>query len=895
MRIVRRLEHWIRSRTHRGELEDELAFHRSMIEGNLIARGWTPDAARIAARRTMGNETLSREDARHVWVWWWLDALRQDAAYTVRSLRKSPGFTAAVVGTLALGLGANAAMFATVDRILFRAPPRLIEPATVHRVYLYRTSEGVEAERSGQYLRYTDLARWTSSFSQAAAVEERALPVGTGDATRELPIGIVSASFFELFDAPAALGRYFTPAEDTPPAGAAVAVLTDAAWKAQYGGRRDVIGAPISIGSTRFTVIGVAPPGFVGLWPERPPSAFIPVTAFGPMNGTNTSAWWSSYDHAIGISTIVRRKPGVTVAAATADLTTALRRSYQHQLDIEQPNGPWTLASLRPRAVVASILSERGPEASSFARVALWLSGVALIVLLIACANVANLLLARTLQRRREIAVRIALGVSRARLTSQLVLEGVLLAILAGLAGIASATWTSSAMQRLFLPDDVAPRVLTDPRTTLFAIGVAVLVGIATGIVPALQIGRHSLTTDLKAGAREGTYQHARLRGALLVAQGALSVLLLVGAGLFVRSLRNVRHIPLGYDAKPVLVVDLNMRGVRLDSAHLASLNDRLLAASLGVRGVEHASLMKTVPFEGIESTALFVAGIDSVDRLGEFDLNGVSPDYFATMGTRILRGRGFQPSDGARSGPVMIVGASMARALWPRANPIGECVRLSAPDAPCTTVVGVAQDVHTHSVSDESGYYFYYLPASQVRPDYTGLFVRARNPTRVAPLLRSRLQAEMPGASYVTVRPLSDVVGDQERSWAVGAQAFSALGALALGMAALGLYSVIAYGVAQRKHELGVRMALGARPADITRLVVGESLRVAVLGLALGACVSLGAAHWIAPLLFQESPHDPVVFCVAGLVLVAAAIAASLLPARRAARIDPTTALQAG
>ncbi|HKT08710.1 MAG TPA: ADOP family duplicated permease [Gemmatimonadaceae bacterium] len=895
MRLIRRLAHWIRARTHRAELEDELAFHRDMVERDLIVRGSTPDAARIGARRAMGNETLSREDARSVWVWWWLDALRQDAAYTIRSLRKSPGFTAAVVLTLALGLGANAAMFAVLDRILFRPPPRLIDPATVHRVYLYRTSEGIEAERSGQYRRYTDLAAWTSSFAQTAAVEERALPVGTGDATRELPIGIVTASFFSFFDAPAALGRYFTPAEDRPPVGAAVAVLTNAAWKTRYAGRRDVIGSTIAIGSTRFTVIGVAPAGFVGLWAERPPIAFIPVSAFGPINGRDTNAWWSSYGHAIGISTIVRRKPGVSVATATADLTTALRRSYQHQIDVELPNGPWTLASLRPRAVVASILSERGPEASSFARVALWLSGVALIVLLIACANVANLLLARTLQRRREIAVRIALGVSRVRLASQLVLEGLLLAILAGVAGVVSATWTSSAMQRLFLPDDIAPRVITDARTTMFAIGIAVIVGIATGIVPALHIGRRSLTADLKAGAREGVYQHARLRGALLVAQTALSVLLLVGAGLFVRSLRNVRNVPLGYDAEPVLVVDLNLRGVALDSAHLAALNERLLATSLGVTGVEHATFTKTVPFEGIMSTALFVAGIDSVDRLGEFDLNGVSPDYFATMGTRILHGRGFLPSDGPRSAPVMIVDASMAHALWPRANAIGECVRLAVADAPCTTVVGIAEDVHTHTVGDERGNYFYYLPAAQMKPEYTGLFLRARNPRQLAPVLRSRLQAEMPGASYVTVRPFREVVNDQERSWAIGAEAFSALGGLALGMAALGLYSVIAYGVAQRKHELGVRVALGARSADITRLVVGESVRFALLGLAIGACASLGAAHWIAPLLFQESPHDPVVFGVAGLVLIAAAIAASWLPARRASHIDPTTALQCG
>ena len=893
MRFLRRMAHWLHARRHRSGLAEELAFHREMIERELVARGRTPDDARYAARRAMGNETASREDARSVWVWTWLDALRQDAAYTARSLRASPGFTGAVVLTLALGLGANAALFSMVDRILFRAPPTLVDPATAHRVYLYRTSQGVEAERSGQYVRYADLVRWTSSFSQVAGVSRRMLPVGRSDETRERSIGVVTAGFFGFFDAPPELGRYFSAAEDTPPNGAAVAVLSDAAWKAHFGGRRDIIGSKVEIGPVVYTVIGVAPPGFVGLWPERPPFAYIPMSAFGAT--TSGPTWATSYGHAIGLEMIVRRKPGVSVAAATADLTTALRRSYQNQIDVEEPNSGLTLAGLRPRAVVASILPGRGPEASGFARVAMWLVGVALIVLLIACANVANLLLARAFQRRREIAVRLALGVSRARLTSQLLIEGVLLALVACAAAMVGTAWAGAAMQRAFLPDDARLPVMSDQRTVAFAVAAALVAGIVTGIAPAMHLGRRNLTADLKAGAREGTYQRSGLRGALLLSQAALSVVLLVGAGLFVRSLRNVRHVPLGFDVQPILTVDLDMRGVTLDSAHLAALNQRLLAAAVSMPGVEHATLMKTVPFEGIESTALFVAGIDSVDRLGEFDLNAASPDYFATMGTRILRGRGFDAGDGPRSPRVMVVGASMARVLWPNANPIGQCLRLASRTAPCTTVVGVAEDVHTHSIGDEAGNYFYYLPAAQMSPEYMGLFLRVSDPDRFAGPVRRRLQREMPGAAYVTVQPLSDVVGAEMRSWVVGATAFTALGGLALCLAALGLYSVIAYGVAHRRHELGVRMALGARSADIVRLVVGESIRFAVSGLLIGGIVSVAAAHWIAPLLFDESPHDPAVFAVVGAVLIVTSLAASWLPARQAARVDPTTALQAG
>jgi predicted permease len=820
------------------------------------------------------------------------EPLRQDAKYTIRGLRNSPAFTLAVVITLALGVGANAAMFTLVDRLLFRAPPHLIDPASTGRVYLYRTSEGHEDERSGQYARYVDLVRWTSSFMQAAAAEERPLPVGTGDDTRQMPVAVVSASFFGFFDAPARLGRYFTFYEDSPPVGAAVAVLTDAAWKSRYGGRRDVLGTSVEIGPKRYTIVGVAPAGFVGLWPDTPPVAFIPVSAYG---ATSSPEWWSSYGHAIGIDMIVRRKPGVSVATANADVTAALRRSYQHQLDEEPGRSSVTLASLRPRGLVASILTERGPEASSIARVALWLSGVAAVVLLIACANVANLLLAHALGRRREVAVRVALGVSRARLVSQSLIESLTLAVVAGAAGMLVAAWASAVLHAVFLPGAERPPVIADARTGLFAALLALCAGVLAGIVPALHVGRGDLTDALKAGVRESAYQRSRVRVALLVGQGALSVALLVGAGLFVSSLRNVQRVHLGYDADPVLVVDVNMRGVKLDSARRVALNRQLLAAAVSVPGVDHASLMKTVPFEGISSWALYVAGIDSVDRLGEFDLNGVSPEYFVTMGTRIVRGRGIEAADGPNAPLVMVVGASMAAALWPGQDPIGKCVRVKADTAPCTTVVGVAEDIHVRSLGDQAGHFLYYLAAAQMTPAGAGLFVRGREGRRLLAPVQRRLQAEMPGASYVTVKPLADIVASEARAWSAGATVFTVFGTLALLLAALGLYSVIAYSVAQRTHELGVRMALGARALDIVRLVTGEAVRFGAMGLAIGGGIGLAVGHWVGPLLFNESPRDPVVFGAVAGALFVVTIVASWIPASRATRVDPKTALHAG
>src|SRR5262245_24054005 len=614
MRLFRRLVHWWRFRAHDAELEEELSFHREQIRQDLIAEGMQAAEAETAARRRMGNATRMREESRGVWLSPFLEGLWQDVKITLRSLRASPAFTAGVMLTFAVGVGANAAMFSLIDRLMLRPPPMMRDPASVHRVYLYRMRDGVERETGGQYARHADLVRFTTSFSDIAAHSLRRLAVGVGQDAREMSIAVVSAPFFTFFDAPPAAGRYFGREEDGLPVGEPVAVLSYATWQARYAGRGDAIGTSLHIGSAVYTIIGVAPKGFVGLWPFTPPAAFIPVAAYAA--STIGSDWPSNYGSAFGLATIVRRRAGVSIAAASADLSQALRASYIAQGSADR------LTELRPRAVAASILPERGPERSSVAKVALWLAGVTIIVLLIACANVASLLLARALERRREIALRLALGVSPGRLLVQLFTESMLLAAAGSVLGIAVGTWMTAILGASFLPGTEPATVATDARTLAFLGIVTVVVGSFTGLLPMLQARQLTLLEDLKSGSRAGTQHRSRARTTLLVAQVALALVLLVGSGLFVRSLDNVRHVRLGFDADSVLIVQMHMRDVKLDSVRTVALRERLLSATTTVPGIHHASLQFAVPMAGMASWPISVPGVDSVEHFGEFELN---------------------------------------------------------------------------------------------------------------------------------------------------------------------------------------------------------------------------------------------------------------------------------
>jgi predicted permease len=889
-----RLFDWLRRDHLEREMAEEMKFHRQLAERDARASGLDPADAVYDAKRRFGNATAVAEESRDRWSLPRLDQMQQDLRYALRGLRRSPGFTLTALMTLALGIGANVAMFGVIDQLMFKPFPYLRDPSSVNRLYMSRIVRGQPLTSAcDEYTCYLDLRRFTTSFSQMAGFAQQSMAVGFGENARERPVAMVSGSFWDFFDARPAAGRFFSPPEDVPPRGAEVSVLSYDFWQQQFAGRADVIGQRLQVGQIPTTIIGVAPRGFTGVF-DAEPSIYIPITLYaGSQTSSDGKTYYTQY-HWGWMSSMARRKPGVSEAAATADLTQAFRRSYA--LFGQQDGFVPDFDAERPIGVAGPMKAAAGPSAGLESKTALWVTGVSLMVLLIACANVANLSLARAYRRQREIAVRLALGVSRTRLASQMLLESALLALIGGVAGVLVAMWGSAVIQRVLISStDVARPAVTDGRMLGLVALIVVAVGLLAGLAPALLSGRADLAPSLRGGTRGGVAHRSRLRGALLVTQAALSVALLVGASLFVLSLEHVKNFRLGYDGDNVLVVGTVLRGLELDSAGRMTMRRDLLATAQRTPGVQSAAVATSIPLWSTSSTGFYVSGIDSVQKLGRFSYQVTTPDFFRTFGTRILRGRGFTPAD--RDARVVVVSESMGKVLWPGREPLGQCMRLREKDAPCTTVIGIAEDiVQQQQQLTDARRYSYYLPLGPlVQPQAsTYLLVKMRRDAELqTETVRRALQASMPGPSYVTVRPMSAVLGSMQRSWRLGATLFVLFGILALVVAAVGLYGVIAYNVTQRMHELGVRVALGAQSRDILGLVMGQGARFALLGATVGSLLALAASRWIEPLLFRQSARDPLVYAGVGGVMLLVAIIASASPARRAAGADPNAALR--
>ena len=800
----------------------------------------------------------------------------QDLRYALRTFARSPALVAAAVVCLALGIGANATIFGVVDTLLFRPPPHVLDPERVVRLYFRRRLPpfGTTTSSITGYPLYTLIRESARSFDALAAYTySQKASLGRGVDARRVRVVLASASYFPLLGVRPALGRFYLADEDRPD-GPAVVVLGYGFWRASFQNDSGILGRQLQLGRSSYTVVGVAPERFTGVNLENV-DAWVPLTTATPeLMGPGSLNRGSYFLQIIG-----RLGPGGR-EAAEREATLAFRAE-----DVYSGGDSNAVALLGP------VQHARGPELSQNARVSMWLTAVSVIVLLVACANVANLLLARALQRQREIAVRLALGAARLRLARQLVTESVLLALAGGVAALLVTLWVGPVIRAFLLPDIPALASAVDGRVLLFTGGVALLTGFLAGLVPALQVGRADLTPALKAGAGEGRYRRSRLRSALLVGQVALTVTLIVGAGLFARSLRNVAGQDFGFDPAHTLLATMDLRAAGYRPAQINQLNLQMLARLEGLPGVE-AAAATIGHFGWATASSVSVPGRDSIPQLkaGGPYYQRVTAGYFAAMGTPV-HGRAFTPAD--RGSPVAIVNETMARLLWPGESAIGKCFLVGS-DKRCAGIIGVVPDARRFNAVEDASMHFY-VPFTDDSSEFiTALVVRARGrPQDLVAPVRAALQQTAANLPYAAVTPLADLVAPSIRPWRLGTTMFGVFAGLALVLAAVGLYGVLSYTVAQRSHEIGIRMAMGARRGNVLGLMVGQGVKIAALGAGIGAVAALAGGRVLSSLLYGVSPRDPLVLLGAAVIPLVVAAIASYVPARRAAKVDPVVALR--
>ena len=895
------------------EIDDEIAFHFDATIAELCASGLTEAEARREAERRFGDVPSVRRDLQHIDSLGDRQERRQDrlGAFThdlrsaLRSLAKDRRVSLFVVLTLMLGIGANATMFGIVDRLLLRPPPHVSDDPLLTSIYVRRESRdfGVFYGKSTSFPAYVALRDASGAFSDAAAMWGSAASLGRGPEAVQITVELTTANLFPLLGVRPALGRFFLPDEDRADNTKPPIVISHGLWTRQFGGDERVLGRELHVNQKFYTVVGVAPRGFNAAHLQRV-DAWIPMHVAAPEFANPTFA---TYHDMRWVEVIAKRRSDLSISAAAARATTAYQR-VQREARKSDSAASVVLASMVPARGVeglSGVLSGRSRSGSLSARVAAWLSLVAAIVLAIACANAANLLLLRAASRRREIAVRLALGISRARLAAQLLMESMVLAALGGAGALLLVPLVTGLLKATLLGNAEVGAGQVDARLAIFTTVCILAVGMVSGLAPLLLSRRMQVSDALKAGVREGTVRRSRLCTSLIVMQGALSMLLLVGAGLFLRSLRNVSELDLGFDPDRVMVASIDLSGVVSNRAGFEDFWRRALERVQRLPSVERAALSVVTPLESGWSLDVAVPGRDSLPPLANGPyLNAVTPDYFATLGTRVIKGRVFTAADRAGSSHVAVLNEAMARYLFPGAEALGKCYyvvteeRGQAPTrSPCITVVGIVQDSRSYNFR-EGGTPEHFVPQTQspAQLEWRVLFVRSRSggePAATQQDVRRSLQSLGANLPYAEVKFLRDPLSLETRPWELGATMFGLFGLLALLIAGLGLYSCIAYEMAQRTHEFGVRQALGASPADVWRLVFVRAVRYAIPGLGLGLGLALMATRWVRPLLFDVSPTDPLVYLGVALTLLAAALIATLGPARRALRVDPVVALR--
>jgi putative ABC transport system permease protein len=865
---------WRRSESElAAELESHLALH---IEDNLRA-GMMPEEARRQALLKLGGLEQAKESYRERRGIPALETLWQDVRYGLRMLRKSPGFTLAAVLTLALGIGANTAIFSVVDAVLLRALPF----KDAGRLVLLRETNARVGRVSVSYPDFLDWRKQARSFSSMAAVGNIEFDLTGAGQPEDIAGYRVSPNFLSLLGVTPILGRDFQPQEEKPDT-APVVLLGYRLWQTHFGGRGDVLGKPLQLDDKVYTIIGVLPAGFRFL-PGDDCDLLAPIGI------------WAGDDELTDrgdrgdMSVVARLAPGATPARAQAEIQGIAARLAQAY--------PGTNAGMG-----ASLRGIREVMVGNVQRAILVVFGAALLVLLVACVNVAGLYLVRAAARSREIAVRLAFGASRGRIIRQMLTESLLLAALGGGAGVVAGAWGLRGLLRLTPPDLFAGvNVRLDPEVFLFAGFAAVFAAIGFGLAPAFQAAGADVQETLKEAGRGGTAgarQH-RLRNAFAVAQTALALMLLVCAGLMVQSLYRLTQVDPGFRPEHLLDMEMNLRvGAYAKPGAQLQFWRQVLEQVRALPGVERAAIGTAIPFTDDHSRSNIRIEGAPAPKPGQFphpDFHFVSPGYFSTMGIRLVSGRTFSESDNAQGSPVAMINQTLARRYWRNGDAVGKRFAMGArgPAKNWITIIGVVGDTRLYGL-DQPARFEVYLPMLQWPSHDMHLEVRsAIDPASLTGAIRGAVAAVDPDVPVYGIQTLKQAVGDSISARRLTLALLGLFSLLALALAAIGVYGVISYATAQRTQEIGVRMTLGAAPANVARMVVGHGARLAAIGVVAGLAGAAGLARLLGTLLYGVSAADPMTFAAAAAVLALVALGASWVPARRAARVDPMVSLR--
>jgi len=903
------------------DLEEEIRTHLEMEEQENLESGMTPEEAHYAALRRFGNVPLVQERSREMWRWNWVETLRQDLRYGLRMLLKSPAFTLVAVVTLALGIGANSAIFNVLDAVLLRAlpaadPQRLVlltDPEAHGRDY---------GEETGNrsllgFSEFKHLRDHNDVFSGVLAADSEAPKLevsvsnfssGLAEEPETARVQLVSGDYFSVLGVSATVGRTFTREVDRARGGSPVAVISYAYWKERFNLDPGILGRSLRIHQTPFEVIGVAPPGFFGTTVGEEPDIWVPLMMqdavypgrdlLAPLQALGNNYAW--------LQVMARLKPGVTLEQAKAAINVVFKAFLIDTL------GSLGTEKERRGYLDQQINVQPGSRGSSsvheiFANPLKVLMGIVAFVLLIACANVANLLLARGAARQKELAVRQAVGAGRGRLIRQLLLESLLLALMGAALGAVLATWVDRLLLREVMSGSLAQEAIqlnlkVDARTLGFTALVAVLTTALFGVIPALRATNVDVSPVLKsaAGARTGGRSHHFMATgkSLVVAQVAISMMLLVAAGLFVHSLARLGEVSLGYNRDRLLLFRLDAAPAGYKGAAVIRLEQDLLARISTIPGVRSVTLSSNGLFQGSESgDPISVEGYTSKN---EDEMHSrydhVGPGYFSTVGTPLLRGREIGPQDSVAGPRAAVINQAFARQFFPNTDPLGKHVSDTFPGNPGEMqIVGVVADAKSNSLREPTRPRIY-APIFNPLWEHSAVSyeVRSSGDTEsIGRALRKVVQETNPALPQIEIATMSGLVDRSLGTDRLIAMLSSCFGVLALLLASIGLYGVMSYAVTRRTNEIGIRMALGARRGNVLGLVLGHGSKLTLLGVAIGILGALGLTRFLSSLLFGVKPTDPLTFLVVSLVLAGVALLASYIPARRATKVDPIVALR--